>query len=68
MTSQTDTLVQSADTIAGFAIGIVRNHRSGFLVVRMDRSSRYVTLSVHSTEAGARTAANAAWSADKAAA
>jgi len=62
----TETLLQSAETRNGFAIGVVRNHRSGsFVVVRMDRSSRFVTISAHDTEAAARTAANREWKADR---
>ena len=61
----TDTLIQSANTANGFAIGIVRNARSGkFLVVRMDRQSRFVTISAHAAEADARTRANREWAAD----
>ena len=59
----TNTLLQSANTRAGFAIGIVRNN-GHFQVVRMDASSRFVTISVHTTEAAARVAANREWSAD----
>lgn len=65
-------LIASANTVAGFAIGIVRksarNGRTYFEVVRMDRSSRYVTISRHSSEATARTAANAEYRADRKAA
>lgn len=54
----------------GFAIGIVSKvaHSNGatyFEVVRMNRQSRYVTLSRHSSEAAARIAANAEFKADK---
>lgn len=59
-------LIASANTRNGFAIGIVRNARSGgFQVVRMDRSSRFVTISVHNDEATARTRANTEWAADR---
>lgn len=66
-------LIASANTTAGFAIGIVSKvaHTTGrtyFEVVRMDRASRYVTLTRHSSEAAARKAANLAFKADKVAA
>ena len=57
-------LIASANTTAGFAIGIVATG-SAFEVVRMDRRSRYVTLSRHTSEAAARTRANAEYRADK---
>lgn len=67
-TTTADALIATANTRNGFAIGIIRNARSGkFSVVRMDRHSRYVTISIHATEAAARKAANREWSADKAA-
>jgi len=56
-------LIASANTAAGFAIGVVKV-ADRFEVVRMDRRSRYVTLSRHSTETAARTAANAEYRAD----
>lgn len=63
---ETNNLIASANTRNGFAIGIVRNARANaFQVVRMDRASRFVTISVHGTEVAARTAANAEWAADK---
>ena len=66
-------LIASANTAAGFAIGIVSKTayttgKTYFEVVRMDRQSRYVTLSRHSDEAAARKAANAEYRADKRAA
>ncbi len=62
-------LIASANTYAGFAIGIVksRNYRTGasqFQVVRMDRASRYVTLAICASEGDARKRANAEWKAD----
>lgn len=53
----TTTLITSANTIAGFAIGIIRTGEV-YSVVRMDRESRYVRLSNHTSEQSARTAAN----------
>lgn len=70
MTSQPN-LIASANTTNGFAIGIVSADSQGtqpgtvFSVVRLDRQSRYVTLSNHRDEAGARKAANAAWKLDR---
>lgn len=62
----TDKLIASANTRNGFAIGVVRSARSAtFSVVRMDRSSRYVIISNHATEAAARIAANTEWAADR---
>lgn len=66
-------LIASANTSNGFAIGIVKssNYRTGrdqFQVVRMDRNSRYVTITRHASEADARKRANAEWRADMAAA
>lgn len=71
--NRTDQLIASANTTAGFAIGIVsktafRTGHTYFEVVRMDRASRYVTLTRHSDEVAARKAANAAFKADKMAA
>lgn len=63
----TATLVATANTRHGFAIGITATG-SRFSVVRMDRASRYVTISNHATEADARTAANREWTADRGAA
>jgi predicted peptidase len=60
-------LIASANTRNGFAIGVVRN-AGRFSVVRMDRRSKYVTLTIHATEAAARKAANIEWAADRAAA
>lgn len=67
------TLIASANTYDGWAIGIVAKvaYSTGatyFEVVRMDRQSRYVTISRHGDEATARTAANAEYRSDKAAA
>ena len=66
-------LIASANTTAGFAIGIVskvarQSGRTYFEVIRMDRQSRYVTISRHGDEASARKAANAEYRADKMAA
>lgn len=62
----TDKLIQSANTSNGFAIGIVHNARSGkFLVVRMDRQSRFITISAHVSESDARIRANREWAADR---
>jgi translation initiation factor 2 alpha subunit (eIF-2alpha) len=63
-------LITSANTSNGFAIGIVTqpnryNGRPIFSVVRMDRQSRYVTISTHDTETDARTRANREWAADR---
>lgn len=63
---RTETLIASANTVAGFAIGIVKI-ADRFEVVRLDRRSRYVTLTRHADEATARKAANAAYRADRAA-
>jgi predicted peptidase len=57
-------LIASANTRNGFAIGVVCN-AGRFSVIRMDRSSKYVTLSAHTTEAAARKAANVEWAADR---
>jgi hypothetical protein len=57
-------LIASANTRNGFAIGIVRTG-DRFSVVRMDRRSKYVTLTNHTTEAAARKAANVEWAADR---
>ena len=62
----TDKLIASANTRNGFAIGVTRIARSGsYAVVRMNRRSQYVTISVHATEGDARTAANREWAADR---
>lgn len=63
-------LIASANTSNGFAIGIVKssNFRTGkdqFQVIRMDRQSRYVTITRHDNEADARKRANAEYKADK---
>lgn len=63
----TPTLIASANTVAGFAIGIIATGPR-FEVVRLDRRSRYITISRHADEAAARTAANAEYRADMAAA
>lgn len=62
-------LIASANTSNGFAIGIVKssNYRTGrdqFQVVRMDRKSRYVTITRHADEATARKSANTYWKLD----
>jgi translation initiation factor 2 alpha subunit (eIF-2alpha) len=63
---ETNELIASANTRNGFAIGVIRyNRKAVFAVVRMDRSSRYVTISNHTTEAAARSAANIEWAADR---
>ena len=69
--STNELLIASANTSNGFAIGIVKssNYRTGrdqFQVVRMDRQSRYVTISRHGDEASARKRANAEYRSDKA--
>lgn len=56
-------LIASANTTAGFAIGIVRkvaheSERPYYAVVRLDRQSRYVTISRHADERAARRQAN----------
>lgn len=65
----TPKLITSANTVAGFAIGITEQvDRTGtavFSVVRMDRQSRYVTISRHTTEAEARKRANVEYRFDK---
>jgi len=71
--SNTEKLVVSHNTVNGYAIGIVSNIAFGtgktyFDVVRMNGSSRYVSLTRHDNEADARTSANREWSADMAAA
>ena len=63
-------LIASANTSNGFAIGIVKNSnyltgKDQFQVVRLDRQSKYVTISRHADEADARKRANAEWKADK---
>jgi hypothetical protein len=65
MTTQ-PALIASANTRNGFAIGVIRTCDI-FSVVRMDRRSQYVTISNHSTEQAARSAANKEWAADCAA-
>ena len=66
-------LIATANTTAGFAIGIVSKtaHTTGeiyFEVVRMNRQSRYVTISRHGNEADARHRANIEYKLDKRAA
>ena len=56
-------IIASANTRHGFAIGIVRT-AANFSVVRMDRTSKFVTISNHTTEAAARAAANTEWAGD----
>lgn len=63
-------LIASANTTAGFAIGIVTKAafstgKTYFEVVRMDRQSRYVTISRHGDEASARKRANVEYRLDK---
>lgn len=75
MTSTTNsagTLIASANTDGGFAIGIVRDvtYTTGkdfFRVVRLDPQSRYVTITIHATEAQARKSANHEYRAEMAA-
>lgn len=57
-------LIASANTSKGFAIGIIRTGKY-FDVIRMDRRSRYVTISHHNDEASARRRANAEYKADR---
>lgn len=59
----TANLIATANTLNGFAIGVIRRP-SDHAVIRMDRESRYVVLSAHPTEADARTAANIEWKLD----
>lgn len=63
-------LIKSANTQRGFAIGVLRTIAYGntvFQVIRLDPQSRYVIISNHETEAGARESANVAYRADRAA-
>ena len=64
MTTTNARLIASANTARGFAIGIIRVGKY-FDVVRMDRQSRYVTISHHDDEATARRRANAEWRAER---
>jgi hypothetical protein len=59
----TANLIATANTLNGFAIGVVAR-TSDYTVVRMNRDSHYIVLSAHSTEAAARTAANTEWKLD----
>lgn len=70
--TNTDTLIASANTDGGFAIGIVRaiSYTTGkyfYRVVRLDPQSRYVTITVHATEEQARKSANIEYRAEMAA-
>lgn len=60
----TTTLLTSANTVGGFAIGIIRTGES-YAVIRMDRDSRYVTISRHDLEADARKRANLEYRLDR---
>ena len=62
--TNTDTLIACANTIGGWAIGIVRSshYKTGkhfYRVVRLNEKSQYVTITTHDTETAARTRANA---------
>ena len=60
------TTIQVANTINGFAIGLIKCTRDGsYSVVRVDRKNKFITISNHKTEAEARKAANKEWAADK---
>lgn len=65
-------LIASANTTNGFAIGITASESKGtqpgtyFSVIRLNRQSKYVTLSTHRSEAEARKAANVAYKGDTA--
>jgi len=61
MTTTKPNLIATANTTHRFAIGIITGDGRGFAVIRMDPESRYIILSRHHTEAGARKDANRQW-------
>lgn len=52
-------------TVRGYGIAVVQNHRSGDYLVTRTFKGQFITISIHSTEAAARTRANREWLADR---